>query len=133
MGAIDTFDAKAYRAVLQRLRDDDGQEFAPGFDRTVEAPAPRAITVPASCRLIVTEGNYLLDEEAPWPAIRQLLDEVWFLDLDESTRLERLVARHVEFGKTQAEAASWVRDVDEPNAARVLAQAGKADVVVSGA
>jgi pantothenate kinase len=89
--------------------------------------------VPATCRLIVTEGNYLLDDEPPWPAIRQLLDEVWFLDLDESTRLDRLVARHVEFGKTQAEAASWVRDVDEPNAARVLAQAGKADVVVSGA
>lgn len=131
MGAIDTFDAKAYRAVLQRLRDGAGQEFAPGFDRAIEEPVPKAITVPATCRLVVTEGNYLLDDEPPWPAIRRLLDEVWFLDLDERTRLDRLLTRHVKFGKTPAEAAAWVRDVDEPNAARVLAQAGKADLVVS--
>ena len=131
MGAIDTFDAKAYRAVLQRLRDDDGQEFAPGFDRSVEEPVPRAIPVPAPCRLVITEGNYLLDDEPPWPAIRALLDEVWFLELDSRERLERLIARHIEFGKTPAQAAAWVRDVDEPNAARVLERRDAADFVVS--
>lgn len=133
MGAIDTFDALGYRTVLQRLRDDDGPVFVPGFDRSVEEPVPKAIRVPASCRLVVTEGNYLLDEQPPWPAIRHLLDEVWFVELDATTRVDRLLGRHLEFGKTPAQAAAWVRDVDEPNARRITARRDAADIEVSGA
>lgn len=130
MGAIDTFDVGGYRAVLRRLGDDDGRVVAPGFDRTIEEPVPGAIRVPARCRLVVTEGNYLLDAESPWPAIRHLLDEVWFIDVDERIRVDRLLTRHLEFGKTPAEAATWVRDVDQPNAERILARRAKADVIV---
>ena len=46
-------------------------------------------------------------------------------------RRERLLARHVEFGKTPAGAAAWVARVDDPNARLVEAVAGRADAVVA--
>ena len=60
------------------------------------------------------------------------MDEVWYCDLDEPTRLERLVARHVEFGKEPDAAALWVDRVDQANAALVAATRARADLVVVG-
>ena len=79
---------------------------------------------------MVTEGNYLLLDEPRWRAVRAQLDAVWHLVTDESLRLERLVARHVEFGKSPAEAAAWVARVDESNARLIEAAAHRADVVI---
>lgn len=65
---------------------------------------------------------------------RRAMDEVWFVASDEDTRLDRLIARHVEFGKSAAQALAWVTEVDGRNAARVSATAGAADrVIVNGA
>ena len=44
------------------------------------------------------------------------LDEVWWLDQADDVRRERLVARHVRFGKTLDEARAWVARVDDVNA-----------------
>ena len=76
--------------------------------------------------MVVTEGNYLLLPR--WAAAHELLDEVWFCALDAGNRLERLVARHVEFGKSPDAARAWVARVDEPNAALVEAHAATADL-----
>jgi pantothenate kinase len=133
MGRIDTFDAHAYLDLLTRLRDEPDQTVtAPDFDRTIEEPVPDAITVGPEVELVVTEGNYLLDTDEPWPAIRATLDEVWFVELDHEARLERLLRRHVEFGKSESEAGRWMERVDEPNARRVVARSRAADLVVSG-
>jgi pantothenate kinase len=133
MGRIDTFDAAAYLALLRRLRDEpDSTVTAPDFDRTIEEPVPDAITIGPEVRLVVTEGNYLLDTEEPWPSIRSTLDEAWFVDLPETMRLFRLIRRHVEFGKAEDTARWWVERVDQPNARRVLARRDAADLVVSG-
>lgn len=51
-----------------------------------------------------------------WRAVREQLDEVWYVFTDEALRLERLVARHIEFGKSPAAARDWVQRIDEPNA-----------------
>jgi pantothenate kinase len=77
-GAIDTFDAPGYVALLRRLRAGEAVR-APGFDRSREEPVPEAITVPADVPLVVTEGNYLLVDEAPWSEVPRLLDETWFV------------------------------------------------------
>ena len=104
-GAPDTFDALGYAALLARLRSrdggagEDGVVYAPAFERTLEQPLAGAIPVLPTARLVVTEGNYLLLETGRWPAVRPLLDEVWFCGLREDVRLERLHARHVRFGK----------------------------------
>jgi len=131
MGRIDTFDAEGYLALLRLLRDETDQTvMTPDFDRTVEEPVHDAIRVDPDVRLVITEGNYLLDDEPPWPDVRAALSEVWFVEADETARVERLHARHVEFGKTEEEARRWMARVDEPNALRITARRGEADLVV---
>jgi pantothenate kinase len=131
-GAIDTFDAYGYLAVLQRIRSQAGETvYAPAFDRHIEQPIAGAIPVPPDARLVVTEGNYLLDDDPPWPSVRKLLSEVWFIDVPREERHRRLVARHVEFGKSPEQAEAWVNTVDEPNAERIERVRHKADLVVT--
>ncbi|WP_030244665.1 MULTISPECIES: nucleoside/nucleotide kinase family protein [unclassified Streptomyces] len=131
-GAPDTFDAAGYAALLRRLREEPGDDvvYAPGFERVLEQPVAGAIPVPATARLIVTEGNYLLLDTGAWARVRRELDEVWFCELPEAERIRRLVARHERFGKSHEEAVVWVRRSDEPNAELVAATRGRADLVV---
>jgi pantothenate kinase len=132
-GAIDTFDGHGYLALLQRIRTQhDEIVYAPAFDRDIEQPIAGGIPIPPGARLVVTEGNYLLDDEPPWPAIRQLLSEVWFIDVPREERLSRLVARHIQFGKSSEQAEAWVREVDERNTERIEKLRHKADLVVTG-
>jgi pantothenate kinase len=100
------------------------------FERDLEQPLAGAIPVPPDARLVVTEGNYLLLPVDPWPAVAAELTETWFCDPPAEVRRARLVARHVEFGKSPAEAEAWVARVDEPNARRVTATRDRADLVI---
>lgn len=130
-GAPQTFDAYGFLALLARLRTEtDHPVYAPGFERTLEQPIAAAIAVDPGVRVLVTEGNYLLDADDPWPLVREALDEVWFVDLDDDRRRARLVDRHVKFGKSRDEAQAWVDRVDEPNARRVIARRDTADLVI---
>ena len=130
-GAPDTFDADAYVAMLERVRRQKCEVVtAPRYDRAASAPVADAITVAADVALVITEGNYLLVDEPPWTAVRSLLDEVWFVDVDDAVRVPRLIARHIAFGKSADEAREWVLRSDEANAAVVAATRDRADVVV---
>lgn len=132
-GTPRTFDADAYVTLLRELRRGATVD-APAFDRSREEPVPGAIPVPASARLVVTEGNYLLLDTPPWRDVRALLDEIWFVQTPEPVRLERLVTRHVEFGRTREEA--WRRATegsDADNAGLVAATRARADLVVDAA
>ncbi|KQW49016.1 pantothenate kinase [Nocardioides sp. Root1257] len=128
-GAPETFDAEGYAALLARVRAEEADVVAPMFERDLEQPIAGAIAVPAT-GTVVTEGNYLLLDAARWRGVRAQLDVVWHLHVDDDVRRERLVARHVEFGKTPDEARAWVTRVDEANARLVEAAADRADVVV---
>ncbi|MEV0391528.1 nucleoside/nucleotide kinase family protein [Polymorphospora rubra] len=130
-GAVDTFDAAGYVALLRRLRfPDHATVYAPEFRREIEEPVAGAIAVPPSVRLVVTEGNYLLMRERPWDDVRPLLDEAWFLDPDEDERLRRLTERHVRFGRDLAEAAARAHGPDQVNAELIAATADRADLVL---
>lgn len=128
-GAAETFDAPGYAALLARVRGCADDVVAPAFDRLLEQPLAGAIAVPSS-GLVVTEGNYLLLDSPRWARVRDEIDVVWHVRVDEELRLERLVARHVAFGKTPDEARTWVARVDQPNAVLVEAAAERADVIV---
>lgn len=131
-GAIDTFDGAGFVNLLSRIRAETGRiVYAPTFDRTIEEPVAGSIPIEPDAQLIITEGNYLLDDSAPWVEARPLLDELWFIDTPDDERIERLIRRHVDFGKPEDEAGDWVRDVDEVNARRVKASARNATRVVS--
>jgi pantothenate kinase len=130
-GAPETFDARGYAALLRRLRArPDHVVWAPGFERVAEQPLAGAVAVAPEAELVVTEGNYLLLDRPEWCAVRAELDEVWFLDCPGDVRRTRLVARHVQFGKSPAEAEAWVARVDDANADLVATSRARADRVV---
>jgi pantothenate kinase len=129
-GAPDTFDPGGYAALLARIR--AGEEvWAPGFERTLEQPIAQSIFVGADVSVVVSEGNYLLLPDATWRRVRSMFTEVWFVRTDDTVRVERLVARHIEFGKPPDAARDWVLRSDEANAALVAATADSADLIVS--
>ena len=130
-GAPETFDAAGFRILLSRLRtNDDEVVYAPEFHREIEEPIAGAVAVPRTVTIVIVEGNYLLLDDGPWRGVRDLFDEVWYLDMDGRTRRDRLLRRHVAFGKSREDAVRWIRDSDERNAALVEATAGSADKVV---
>ena len=132
-GAPDTFDAAGYAALLRRLRDQPPLEtvYAPDFRRAIEEPVAGALPVFPHTPLVITEGNYLLlDDDPAWTPVAGLLDEVWYLRVDADLRLERLAARHMQFGRTREQALAWIAQTDEPNARRIEASAARASRTV---
>lgn len=130
-GAPDTFDAAGFVSLLERLRQEtDDVVYAPIFWREIEEPIAGAIAIDRRVPIVVTEGNYLLHDQEAWSRIRPLLDACWYVEGPEDERLRRLVARHVEFGKTPDEAHEWVRRSDEANARLIEATRGLADLIV---
>ncbi len=126
-GAIDTFDAAGYVALVRRLvAADDGVVWAPDFDRRVDEPIAGSIAVPRTTRLVVSEGNYLLDTAAPWSALVDLFTETWACVVDDRVRVDRLVGRHMRHGRDHEAARTWALEVDGVNAARVAATVGRA-------
>ena len=127
-GAPDTFDSAGYVALLRRLRNQPAGEvvYAPEFRREIEEPVAGAIAVRPETPLVITEGNYLLLEEGPWAGVAPLLDEVWYVEVDDGLRIERLLRRHQQFGRSPEAAQAWVAQTDEPNAARIAATRARA-------
>jgi pantothenate kinase len=133
-GAPDTFDAAGFVNLLARLKvqhPGDAPIYAPEFHRDLEEGIAGAIAVQGDTPLIVTEGNYLLLEDAPWPQGRALLDEVWYLDVPDALRRARLLARHRRFGRTEQQALDWIAHTDEPNAVRIAQTRQLADLQVA--
>jgi len=131
-GAPDTFDAAGYLAFLERFRADPTTTiWAPEYRRSVEESIGRALEIPPEVTLLVTEGNYLLLDDAPWRRIRVLLDEAWFLAPDEATRRGRLIARHEQVGRTPEEAVARADGSDAANATVIARTAHRADVVLT--
>jgi pantothenate kinase len=132
-GAPETFDAHGYLALLQRLRNQrDEIVYAPAFDRTLEEAVAGSIAVAPDVRYVITEGNYLLHDAAPWPAVRATLDAVWFLDPGEDIRINRLVRRHIQFGRTpNAALKRATTGSDASNAILIARTRGRADLVVT--
>jgi pantothenate kinase len=130
-GAMDTFDAGGYLALLRRLADrDEAVVYAPEFRRTIDEPVAASIAVPAEAPLVITEGNYLLADQTPWKDIRALLDETWFIDTPQDLQMRRLVARHIGFGMEPEAARAWANGPDEANARMILATKTGADRII---
>ena len=127
-GAPHTFDAAGYAALLQRLRHPTPGEvvYTPEFRRELEEPVAGALPVWAATPLVITEGNYLLLTQGAWAQAGALLDEIWYLDVDNGLRLERLTQRHMQFGRSRAEALAWIDSNDALNAQVIEASGARA-------
>ncbi len=131
-GAIDTFDAAGYVAALRRVRTEyvRGDVYVPAFDRSLDEPLAAGHVIPAECSLVVTEGNYLGVPDGQWAAVRPLLDRLYYVDCPAPVRRERLVARHIEGGRSPAAARAWADEVDEVNARLIATTRQYCDRVV---
>ncbi|MBO0677474.1 nucleoside/nucleotide kinase family protein [Mycolicibacterium sp. S2-37] len=126
-GAPDTFDVDGYVATLARIAAGYGARdvYVPDFERALGEPVAAALVVPAVARVVVTEGNYL----ALWEEARERLDRIYYLDGDRAVRRSRLIARHVEGGRSEVDAQRWADEVDGANAERIAATRDRCDRV----
>ncbi len=132
-GAPDTFDVAGYVDLLARLKA-AGPDivYAPEFRREIEEPIACAVPIGPDVPLIVTEGNYLLLNYDKWKRVRIVLDEAWFLFIDDDLRVQRLIDRHLRFGRTQAEAEERVlHGTDHVNALMVNSSKAGADLLIT--
>lgn len=101
-GAAFTFDAPAFLALVKKLREPIGADtktiYAPSFDHAVKDPVEGDIAIPGSSRVVVMEGNYLSLGKDEWKEAAGLMDELWFVEVEEEVARKRLVRRHVASG-----------------------------------
>ena len=103
-GAAFTFDAPAFLELVKKLREplcpETGTIYAPSFDHAVKDPVADDIPIAPTSRIVVMEGNYLsLGKGAPeWKEAAGMMDELWFVQVDEDVARQRLIHRHVESG-----------------------------------
>jgi pantothenate kinase len=127
MGAPDTFDVDAFVDMLEAVRFSGEEVLARGFDRTIEEPVADSILISPEKRTIIVEGNYLLCDNGGWERVAPLLDTTFFVTISDEVRHERLIERHVRFGKSPEDARAWALGPDEVNARLITASAPHAD------
>lgn len=125
-GAAFTFDGDKFLRLVQKLREritaETGDMYAPSFDHAVKDPVENDIAIPATCRAIFFEGNYLSLDKEPWNRAAELMDELWFVEVDFETARKRLVRRHVLAGIAgdEAEADKRARENDLVNGKEIV-------------
>jgi pantothenate kinase len=127
-GAPETFDAVGFIHLLHRIRTESGTIYAPEFDREIEDSLAQVVEIGPEIGLVITEGNYLLLDAPPWDGVRALLDEAWFVHLDDAERQRRMIARHLRHGHEQSEAEARTLGSDERNARLVNAAPNNPDL-----
>ena len=82
-GAPFTFDVESFVKMVGLLgrspvedQDDPSKDlWMPSFDHAKQDPVPLDIRVPATARVVIIEGNYVLLDHHPWNQIGQMADE----------------------------------------------------------
>ncbi|KAF5339356.1 hypothetical protein D9611_009789 [Ephemerocybe angulata] len=117
-GAHWTFDGPGYVEWIHSLRTQGEVKLAPSFDHAVKDPTPNAVSVHPYHRIVVIEGLYTFLSIEPWSAGSALLDERWWIEVDEEEAQRRLIKRHVISGvaKDEEEALWRAEENDLPNA-----------------
>lgn len=80
------------------------------------------------------EGNYLSLGKGDWKEITEMMDELWFVEVDEERAGSRLVPRHVKAGIVKNEEEGWrrVRENDLVNGREIVeGRVEVSEVVVS--
>jgi pantothenate kinase len=110
-GACWTFDSSGILNLVRSLsnsRFEASSEtiLAPSFDHALKDPVADGIRITPKIKFVLLEGNYLLLDEEPWSRIEGLVDDSWFVDVEERLARGRIAKRHVKSGiETNWEAA----------------------------
>jgi pantothenate kinase len=131
-GAFNTFDSNGYVSLLKRINTETDQDiYYPVFHREIEESYAADGVVLANTKIVLTEGNYLLFDKAGWEKVAAELTEIWYININDSLRIERLVKRHEFYGKDKESAFNWATGTDEINAKIVESTAARADVIIN--
>lgn len=119
-GAPHTFDVAGYQRMLRAVRNEHDVDITvPIFDRTLELSRGSASIIRADQDVVVTEGNYLLLDEAPWSELRSHFDLTVWLDVPLERIEQRIRERWLSHGLSTAEAKERAAENDLPNAVLV--------------
>lgn len=135
-GAAFTFDGPAFLSLMKQLRAPLTPEmrtiYAPSFDHAVKDPVPDDIPIRPGARVVVLEGNYIALDKEPWREAAGLLDEVWFVEVEEAVARRRLVQRHVAAGiaRDEEEAGRRADENDLVNGKEIVDCRTRVDEVV---
>ena len=130
-GAPDTFDVEGFISLIKKVKHESQVDHKfPIFHREIEASVSDEGAVPKESKVVVIEGNYLFSEDHNWSGVFPLLDHTWFIEIDDEVRIERLIARHIRYGKTPEEAENWSRGSDETNARFIELTAHRASNII---
>ncbi|WP_027961346.1 nucleoside triphosphate hydrolase [Halomonas halodenitrificans] len=127
-GAPETFDCDGLRHDLERIRRADGTVAVPVFDRPLDLARAGGRLITPEHRLVIVEGNYLLLDEGPWPALRPLFDMTLFLEVPDELLEARLIQRWREMGQDPAGALERTRHKDMLNAHLIKTASVPADL-----
>eukprot|EP00607_Mallomonas_marina_P010058 CAMPEP_0182417354 /NCGR_PEP_ID=MMETSP1167-20130531/1801_1 /TAXON_ID=2988 /ORGANISM="Mallomonas Sp, Strain CCMP3275" /LENGTH=234 /DNA_ID=CAMNT_0024590839 /DNA_START=181 /DNA_END=885 /DNA_ORIENTATION=- len=96
-GAPWTFDAHSLCTSLIQARKNGTGSF-PLYSREVSDPIPNGVQLLASHRIVLVEGNYLLNwDDDNWSPLSSVFDETWFIAMSSiKLQRERLIKRHLE-------------------------------------
>lgn len=130
-GAPETFDAKGLVELVRQVRAAEADTSYPLFDRALDCALPDAGLLKATTPIVVIEGNYLLLDTPPWQALAELFDASVFLAPPIEALEERLVQRWLSFGFSPAAATAKAQDNDLKNAATVLDNSRRADLLLT--
>jgi pantothenate kinase len=130
-GMPHTFEGAAFADFLTQLKAATADLAGPGYSRKIEDVVDGAFVVPATTRLLVVEGNYLLLATAPWWRVKPLLDRAVFLAVPRELVRARLMKRHAEEGLfTEERNRAHVERVDLVNYDTVLRSRPRADIAI---
>lgn len=135
-GAAFTFDGEAFLALVRRVRELVTAQaptiLAPSFDHAIKDPVADDIAIPSLARIVVFEGNYLSLNQGSWKEAAALMDELWFVEVDLETAVQRLAGRHVKAGivGSLAEGERRARDIDMVNGKEIMEGRVEVDEIV---
>ena len=124
-GAPETFDVAHLAAKLAAAK--EGTAPFPVYDRRIHDVVPDALI--ADAPILLVEGNWLLLDEEPWHTLRPLADYRIRIDAPSALLKDRLIARKVQGGCSEAEASAFYETSDRRNVERFAAHAGAADEI----
>ena len=127
-GAPETFDVDGLRHDLERLRRADRDVAVPVFDRPLDLARAGARVITPGHRVLIVEGNYLLLDHGPWPALADYFDFSLFLEVADPVLEQRLIERWLGMGQDQAGAIAKTRDKDMLNARLIKTRSITADL-----
>ena len=130
-GAPHTFDVRGYASALERIRANDEPDVAvPRFDRDLEIARAGAIIIEQSVRMIVSEGNWLLLQDEPWPMLLPLFDHTVLVKADWETLEQRNRDRWVGYDFTEETIHEKLEGNDLTNARLVYERSAEPDWIL---